>query len=109
MFVRFRKYKLNKGGDALRVELVESFRDPAKGGEPRNRFLAYLGSIRERDRSNPVAQVKFWRGVEARLTTLNISPDDEQMIREKVLVRVPQKSWSDIVDYLSKRSRYVNI
>ena len=88
----------------FRVELAESFRDPARGGEPRNRFIAYLGSIRERDCSNPVSQVKFWRGVEARLSRLNLSINDEKMVREKVQTRVPKKSWSDIVSYLSKYS-----
>lgn len=105
MFVRFRKYKLNKGGNALRVELVESFRDPARGGEPRNRFIAYLGSIRERDCANPVAQMKFWRGVERRLARLSLSTDEKLFVQGKVQARIPQKSWSDIVSYLSKIPR----
>jgi hypothetical protein len=104
MFVRFPKYELKKGGTILRAELVESFRDPRTGGEPRNRFLSYLGSISEGDCSNPVAQVRFWRGVDARLARLHLSDDDKQVVREKVQARIPQKSWSDIVDYISKFS-----
>lgn len=105
MFVRFRKYQLRKGGSTLRVELMESFRDLSKGGEPRHHFVGYLGSIRESDCSNLVAQVKFWRGVEARLARLCLSADDERAVREKLQARIPQKSWSDIVASLSKSSR----
>jgi hypothetical protein len=105
MFVRFCRYPLKKGGSTLRAELVESFRDPRRDGTPRNRFIAYLGSIRERDCSNPVAQAKFWRSVEARLARLHLSTDDETTVREKVQARIPQRSWSDIIAYLSKFSR----
>lgn len=104
MFVRFGRYQLRKGGSTLRAELVESFRDPRRGGNPRNRFIAYLGSIRERDCSNPVAQAMFWRKVEAQLARLRLSTDDETMVREKVQARIPRKSWSDIVAHLSKLS-----
>ncbi|HEX8475500.1 MAG TPA: hypothetical protein VF666_15845 [Pyrinomonadaceae bacterium] len=105
MFVRFSKHELRKGGNTIRVELLESFRDARKGGEPRNRYLGYLGSIRESDCSNPVAQVKFWRKVESHLARLCLSADDEQTVREKVQARIPQKRWSDIVAHLSKFSR----
>lgn len=105
MFVRFRRYQLRKGGNALRAELVESYRDERKGGGPRNRYISYLGSIREQDCSNPVAQHRFWHSVEARLTRLRLSADDEKMVRDKVQERIPQKSWSDIVAYLSKFPR----
>lgn len=105
MFVRFRKCELRKGGNTLIAELVESYRDERKGGNPRNRYIAYLGSIREEDCSDIVRQAKFWRGVEARLARLRLSTDDEKRVREKIQARVPKKSWSDIVSYLSKFSR----
>ena len=105
MFVRFRKCELRKGGKTLRAELVESYRDERTGGNPRNRFIAYLGSIKEQDCSNPVVQMKFWRGVETRLARLRLSTDDENIVREKVQARIPQRSWSDIIAYLSKFSR----
>jgi hypothetical protein len=104
MFVRFGRYQLKKGGNVLRAELVESYRDERKGGNPRNRFIAYLGSIRERDCSSPVAQAKFWRKVEAQLARLHLTTDDETTVREKVQARIPRKSWSDIVAHLSKLS-----
>lgn len=105
MFVRFRRQELKKKGSTLIAELLESYRDARKGDNPRNRFIAYLGSIRERDCSNPVACVKFWRGVETRLARLRLSADDETTVREKVQARVPRKSWSDIVAHLSRFSR----
>lgn len=104
MFVRFGRYPLKKGGSALRAELCESYRDERRGGDPRNRFIAYLGSIREQDCSNPIAQTKFWRSVEAQLARLRLSTDDEKAVREKVQARIPQKSWSDIIAYMSKLS-----
>lgn len=104
MFVRFSKYHVKKGGSTLRAELVESFRDPRRGGTPRNRFIAYLGSIRERACSNPVACVKFWKNFETRLARLRLSTDDETTVREKVQARIPRRSWSDIVAHLSKLS-----
>lgn len=106
MFVRFRKQVMKKGGVSLRVELVESYRDERKGGGPRNRYIAYLGSIREQDAgSNPVACVKFWTKLENRLARLYLSTDDEKAIREKVQAYIPHTSWSDIVAQLSKLSR----
>ena len=105
MFVRFRKQELRKGSVSLRVELVESYRDAAKGDDPRNRYIAYLGSIREDDCSDPRTQYRFWRSIEARLSRLCLSVDDEKAVREKVQARIPRKSWSDIVAYLSKFSR----
>lgn len=105
MFVRFGRYQLKKGGSVLRAELVESYRDERRGSNPRNRFLAYLGSIREQDCSNPVACVKFWKNFETRLARLRLSTDDEKAVREKVQARIPEKSWSDIVTYLSRFSR----
>jgi hypothetical protein len=105
MFVRFRRQDLKKGGVSLRAELCESYRDARKGDVPRNRYIAYLGSIREQDCSNPVAQAKFWRSVEARLARLRLSTDDETTVREKVQAQIPHKSWTDIIAYLSKFSR----
>ena len=105
MFVRFGRYQVKKGGSTLRAELVESFRDPRRGGNPRNRFIAYLGSIREKDCSNPVACVKFWKNFESRLAGLRLSTDDEKAVREKVQARIPKKPWSDIIAHLSKFSR----
>ena len=105
MFVRFGRYQVKKGGRTLRVELCESYRDARRGGDPRNRFIAYLGSIRERDCSNPVACVKFWKSFETRLARLRLSTDDEKSVREKVQERIPRKSWSDIIAQLSKFSR----
>jgi hypothetical protein len=102
MFVRFRMQELKKGGGTLIAELLESYRDPRRGDDPRNRYLAYLGSIRERDCSNPVACVKFWKNFETRLARLRLSTDDEKAIREKVQARIPRKTWSDIVAHLSK-------
>jgi hypothetical protein len=104
MFVRFSRKKLENGAVSLRVELVESYRDARKGDAPRNRYIAYLGSIIENDPS-PLAQLKFYRSFEARLARLHISTDDEKMVREKVQARIPEKSWSDIVTYLSRFSR----
>lgn len=105
MFVRFRKHELEKGGSSLIAELCESYRDPRKGGNPRNRYVAYLGSIRVQDCSEPTAQYLFWRGVETRLARLRLPADDEERIREKLRTRIREKAWSAIVARLSKLSR----
>jgi hypothetical protein len=83
MFVRFGRYRLKNGGITLRAELVESYRDERKGGNPHNRYVSYLGSIREHDCLHPVAQAKFWNSVEARLKSLCLSFETETQIREK--------------------------
>ena len=105
MFVRFRRQTLKKGSVSLRAELVESYRDARKGDAPRNRFIAYLGSLK--DSSNPVSVCKFWRGLETRLARLRLAPDVEELIREKVQAEIPYKTWSDLAAYLSKFSRRV--
>jgi hypothetical protein len=105
MYLRFKK-RLQKGsGYTLNVEIIESYRD-AVTGEPRNRFVAYLGAISEQDCANKMLQEKFWRSVEVRLAALQLSAPDEQHIRDKLLERVPRpKSWQEILAGLPIFSR----
>jgi hypothetical protein len=99
MFVKWRKETLQDRARSvtLRAEIVKSFRDPVTT-KPRSQFIAYLGSIKESYCSVPVAQERFWREVEAKLSLLHLAPEDEQNIREKLLARVPRpKSWAEIL------------
>ncbi len=91
MFVRFKKLKRIGGGNLLAAYLVESKRID---GKPRQRIIAYLGSIRllyakayvryRKEVVDPVARAKrdeFWRTVEAKLNSLDI-PMDARIIAQ---------------------------
>jgi hypothetical protein len=101
MYLRFKKYLQSDRNYSLKVEIIESYRNVVTG-EPRNRFVAYLGTINEQGCSNKVLQEKFWRGVDKRLSDLRLAASDEQLIREKLLARIPRpKSWEEILKSLS--------
>jgi len=101
MYLRFKKYVQSDRNYSLKVEIIESYRDEVTG-EPRNRFVAYLGTIPEQDCSNKVLQEKFWRGADKKLRDICLSASDERLIREKLLARIPRpKSWDEILKSLS--------
>ncbi|HZH92194.1 MAG TPA: hypothetical protein VEX70_16475 [Pyrinomonadaceae bacterium] len=102
MYLRFKKYLQSDRNYSLKVEIIESYRDEVTG-EPRNRFVAYFGTIKEQDCSNKVLQEKFWRGADKKLSDLHLSASDEQLIREKLLARIPRpRSWEEILSSYTK-------
>jgi hypothetical protein len=106
MYIKVRKEKLRDKARStvLRFQVVRSYRDPVTG-KVRSEFIAYLASINEALCSVPVAQEKFWRGVDRKLACLSLAPDDEQRLRGNLLEKVPRPiSWREIIAPYMKSS-----
>lgn len=91
MFVRWKRSPLMKkpGGDLLAASLVESVR---VDGKPRQRTIAYLGSIAEADTQpggRAVLVRCFWRAVRERLDALPLDAGTSDAILVKLAERVP--------------------
>ncbi len=69
----------------LSAYLVESKR---VDGKPRQKTI-YLASIRERFLPYANHRLYFWKRVQAKLNTLNLSPEQLQTVKEKLAERVP--------------------
>lgn len=88
MFILWRKYPLRNGEFSLRAELVKSYRDEISG-EPRNKFVSYLGSIRKNRINNPIARAYFWLDVNTKIARLFMSANEKESIRSQIRARVP--------------------
>ncbi len=107
MYIKWRKEQLrNKARSiVLRAQVARSYRDRVTG-EVRSEFIAYLASIRDSHRDLPLAQERFWRDVDRKLSCLSFAPDDEQHIREKLLEKVPRpRGWAEILAPYSRFAR----
>ena len=81
----------------IRAQVVRSYRDKVSG-QVRSEFIGYLASIREAHCDVPVAQEKFWREVDRKLSSLSLPHEDEQRLREKLLEKVARpRSWAEIL------------
>jgi hypothetical protein len=72
--------------------LVESQRI---NGKPRQRTLAYLGSIRDRHLESPWARHWFWREVSRRLDALTLPKQERVRIEARLLAVVPRPSQEE--------------
>ena len=86
MYVRWKRTKRKDRwgyGDTLTAVLVKSER---VNGQPRQKFIAHLGSIREGRIDVQGARLNFWDNVEAKLASL---PEEQaDRIREKLSQKV---------------------
>jgi hypothetical protein len=88
MYILWRKYPLKNGEVSLRAEIVKSYRDKISG-EPRNKIVCYLASIREKRLNNPVAQAYFWLEVNSKIARLFVTANEKDHIRKQIRDRVP--------------------
>lgn len=89
MYVRWKREETKRRGTVLRAELVETFRDEVTR-EPRSRYLAYLGSIREDQVNDRYAQLQFWKRLDRKLTSLLMPVSQEMRVKLKVSQHVPK-------------------
>lgn len=89
MYILWRKYPLKNGECSLRAEVVKSYRKGGSG-EPRNKLVCYLGSIRENRLSNPIARAYFWLEVNTKIARLLVTANEKESLRSQVRSRVPQ-------------------
>jgi hypothetical protein len=99
MYVKWKKERLRDKAKStvLRAQVVRSYRDPVTT-KVRSEFVGYLASIKKSCCDLPVAQERFWREVDAKLSHLALPPGDEQHVRYKLLEKVPRpKDWLAIL------------
>jgi hypothetical protein len=87
MFILWRKYPLKNGEVSLRAEVVKSYRDKISG-EPRNKLVCYLGSIREKRLNSSIARAYFWLEANSRIARLFITANEKDDIRSQVRKRI---------------------
>ena len=88
MHLQWREYELKNRERSLRAEVVKSYRDKVSG-QPRNKAIGYLGSIRESNIKYALARRYFWWQVQAKLARLLISAADKAKIVGAISERVP--------------------
>lgn len=89
----------------MRAQVIHSYRDKVSG-QVRSEFVGYLATIKESLCDMPVAQERFWREVNIKLSRLSLAPDDEQHLREKLLAKVPRpRGWAEILAPYAKFAR----
>jgi len=97
VYVRWKRRRLKKANSynpdphLLAASLVESRR---VDGEPRQRTVAYLGSIGERFIELPWERGRFWRQVGLRLDALDL-PQAERGAIEEAVARVVARPTPD--------------
>ena len=77
MFVRWQKYKSWKKRGQPRLLLVEAIRID---GKPRQRYLAYLGSVQADRRDRP----RFWYNVTRKLDRCRLSREERNRIKSAI-------------------------
>lgn len=85
----------------LSAVLVESYRNT--NGQPRQRTIKYLGSIRERwldlsEGASTANRSHFWRDVDLSLSELHLSDIERIQITTAIEEKVPRQTPKDIQD-----------
>ena len=73
---------------ALDFEVLESYRRK-EDGENRQTTV-YLATIREEHLKSSVERERFWKTIDAKLSGLKITPQDEKKIRADIQKHVPK-------------------
>jgi len=96
MFVRWKRRRLKKkigrkgnedAGYTRSAVLVKSHR---VNGEPRQKFVAHLGYVKERLIDQPHIQSWFWRGITSKLDQLDLDLDQRVAIEQAIERVVPR-------------------
>jgi hypothetical protein len=113
MFVRWIKREGRKGQVRWSAVLVEAVR---KDGKPRQRHVAYLGSVNLKHLKASDARViynfnalqcSFWLRVNERFDELKLSPEDRQRLSEALVAKVAIPPAEDIASLISMRQALI--
>jgi hypothetical protein len=74
-----------------RVEIKAELRKTFRSGGKVSSKTWHLASILERDVSDPIKCETFWRKIDAKLKTFDLSQAEETKIREKIEIQVPRQ------------------
>jgi hypothetical protein len=94
-------------GDLLVAQLVESKRID---GKPRQKVVAYLGSIRLHDIKRARARLTFWRHAQAAFRKAELTNEQKHQVDTMLQTRVEKPSAEQIavIDYLKENQSYVD-
>lgn len=112
MFVRWRIKKSDATsprwhGDLLIAQLIESKRID---GKPRQKVIAYLGSIHLNDINRARTRLTFWRSAQAAFRKAHLTNAQKHTIDGLLQTRVakPTPEQVAIIDYLKENQSYVD-
>lgn len=91
--LRRRRFDSRPDRTAMRAVLVAAER---RDGKPRQRIVAYLGSIDDYLAQYPWNRQHFWREVEARLAALHLEPSTREHVLDALSVRVPRPTENEL-------------
>jgi hypothetical protein len=88
MYLRLKRRALKKTPTgSIDAVILESKRQSRTTSQ---RFIAYLGSIKERYVESKVNRILFWDKVAQKLDSLNLPPVTRQRIEERLSQQIPQ-------------------
>jgi hypothetical protein len=86
----------------LTAALVRSER---RGGKPRQKVVAYLGSIAEEAAQELLARESFWLAASARLDSLNLAPEQREKVEAALHARVNRLTAEEAQEAKQERTR----
>jgi len=94
-------------GDLLIAQLVESKR---VDGKPRQKVIAYLGSIRLHDVKMARHRLAFWRHALAAVRKADFTSEQKHQVGQALQTRVAKPTAEEIaiIDYLKENQAYVD-
>ncbi len=95
MFVRWKKRKLRSWGYSYTAVLVESYR---VNGKPRQKIIASIATIKDRDYGNSWERSRFWAVVGSSLNLLRdrLTGEDHEKIIDACAQRVPKLTDAEV-------------
>jgi hypothetical protein len=81
----YKDFPWRNPGMSFSAVLVRSER---VNGKPRQKIVAYLGHIKEKNLDSKAQRLYFWESVDRPLDALVLSPAERQQIEEEILQRV---------------------
>jgi hypothetical protein len=95
MFMRWKKRLLLRppGGQALSAQLVRSERVE---GRPRQRFVAYLGTVHVNWIERGFHRKLFWRGADQRLANLDLPAAERARVERALQATVPRPTAAEL-------------
>jgi hypothetical protein len=88
-----RAFELEQDGQLItrrRVEIKAELRKTSRSGGKVSSKTWHLASILERDTSDPIKCDAFWRKIDGKLKTFELSQEEEIKIRSKIEADVPR-------------------
>lgn len=86
-----------RGGAGHKAMLYSAYLAESRriNGKPRQR-TTYLASIRDTQVDHPYHRLRFWQAVQTKMQVLGLSPEQQQLIKKRLLERIPDVSQEQL-------------